>query len=63
MRSDVSPQFALLHELVITERTMMSPLQSVPISLVSDLLRGSRELLLTMSTLVGLNTKVGVEVI
>ena len=63
MRSNVSPQFALLHELVITERTMMSPLQSVPISLVSDLLRGSRELLLTMSTLVGLNTKVGVEVI
>ena len=63
MRSDVSPQFALLHELVITERTMMSPLQSVPISLVSDLLRGSRELLLTMSTFVRLNTKVGVEVI
>ena len=63
MRSDVSPQFALLHELVITERTMMSPLQSVPISLVSHLLRGSRELLLTMSTFVRLNTKVGVEVI
>ena len=63
MRSDVSPQFALLHELVITERTMMSPLQSVPISLVSHLLPGSRELFLTMSTFVRLNTKVGVEVI
>ena len=63
MSSDVSPQLAQLHKFVITEGTLIFPLQSVTISLVSDLLRERCKLGLTISTLVRLNTKVSVEVI